>query len=137
MKYTLVLLKMYIKSLTFSGLQLQYQYRNCMVGLVQSKSPFQRWQLVCFHGNTVVLTIFNNLVYSPNTHTIWKRFLEKYKSYRTLIKTTHFLGVFCEAGVVQQCPDAQVRMIQDGLNPFVVLFLEKLTPGILRTTHPE
>ena len=34
--------------------------------------------------------------------------MEKYKSYGTLSKTTHFLSVFCEAGVVQQCTEAGV-----------------------------
>ena len=39
----------------------------------------------------------------------------KYKSYGTLSKTTHFLSVFCEAGVVQLCTEAQAEEIQDGL----------------------
>ena len=41
--------------------------------------------------------------------------MEKYKSYGTLSKTTHFLGVFCEAGVVQQSTEAQAGMVQDEL----------------------
>ena len=27
-------------------------------------------------------------------------------------ETTHFLSVFCEAGVVQQCTEAQAGMVQ-------------------------
>ena len=34
---------------------LQDQYRNFTVRLMQSKSPFQRQQLVCFHRNTCFL----------------------------------------------------------------------------------
>ena len=41
--------------------------------------------------------------------------MEKYKNYGTLGKTTHFLSVFCEAGVVQQCTEAQAGVVQDGL----------------------
>ena len=41
--------------------------------------------------------------------------MEKYKSYGTFSKTTHFLTVFCEAGVVQQCAEAQAGIVQDGL----------------------
>ena len=33
-----------------------------------------------------------------------------------LIKTTHFLRVFCEAGVVKQGTEAQARVVQDGLS---------------------
>ena len=41
--------------------------------------------------------------YTVCMHTkIWKRSVEKYKSYETLSKTTHFLSMFCEAGVFQQ-----------------------------------
>ena len=39
----------------------------------------------------------------------------KYKSYGTLSKTTHFLSVFCEADVVQQCAESQAGVVQDGL----------------------
>ena len=42
--------------------------------------------------------------------------MEKYKSYGTLSKTTHFLSVFCEVDVVQQCTEAQAGMVLDGLN---------------------
>ena len=33
--------------------------------------------------------------------------MKKYKSHVAVSKTTHFLSVFCEAGVVQQCTEAQ------------------------------
>ena len=46
---------------------------------------------------------YNSTVYSLHTHKIWKRSVEKYKSYRTLNETIHFLSVSCEAGFVQQC----------------------------------
>ena len=42
--------------------------------------------------------------------------MEKYKSYGTLSETTHFLSVFCGAGVVQQCTEAQAGVDQDGFN---------------------
>ena len=42
--------------------------------------------------------------------------MEKYKSYGTLSKTTHFLSVFCEAGVAQQCTEAQASVVQDELS---------------------
>ena len=42
--------------------------------------------------------------------------MEKYKSYGTLSKTTHFLSLFCEAGVVQQSTEAQAGLVKDGLN---------------------
>ena len=46
--------------------------------------------------------------YMVCVHTeFWKRSVDKYKSYGTLSKTTHFLSVFCEVGVVQQCTEAQ------------------------------
>ena len=38
--------------------------------------------------------------------------MEKYKSYGTLSKTTHFLSVFFEADVVQQCTEAQIGVVQ-------------------------
>ena len=50
------------------------------VGLMQWKSPFERWQLVCFHSNTIFLTIHYSLLYSRHIHTIWKRPVEKYES---------------------------------------------------------
>ena len=50
-----------------------------------------------------------------HTHKIWKRPVERHKSYGTLSKTTHFFSVLCEAGVAQQCTEAQVGMAQDGL----------------------
>ena len=43
--------------LQLSWASLQDQYRNFTVRLMRSKSPYQRWQLVCFLGNTVFLTI--------------------------------------------------------------------------------
>ena len=49
-----------------------------------------------------------------HAHKLWKRSVEKYKSYGTLSKTTQFLSVFCEAGVVGQCTEAQAGMVQDG-----------------------
>ena len=41
---------------------LQDQYQNFPVRLIQLKSPLQRWRLVCFHINTVFLTIYNSLL---------------------------------------------------------------------------
>ena len=94
---------------------IQDQYWNCTVMLTQSKSLFERWQLVCFHSNTVFLKVCNRLLYSLRTHETWKRSVEKYKSYGTLSKSIHFLSVFCEADVVQQCTEAQTGLVQDGL----------------------
>ena len=54
-------------------------------------------------------------VSSLHTHKIWKSSVEKYKSCETLSKTLHFLCVFCEAGVVQQCTKAQLGVVQEGL----------------------
>ena len=70
---------------------------NCVFTLL---STFQRWWLVCFHSNMVFL-IYNGRLCSLPPRTIRKRSVEKHKSYGTLSKTTHFLSVFCEAGVVQ------------------------------------
>ena len=56
--------------------------------------------------------------------------MEKYKKYGILSKTTHFLSVFCEAGVVQQRTEAQAGMVQDGLMLFVTslsLYITMLT----------
>ena len=94
---------------------LQDQYRDFMVRFMQSESPFQRWQLVCFHSNTIFFKTYNSLLCSKCTHKIWKRSVEKYKSYGTLSKTTHFLSVFCEASVVQQCTETQAGLVLDGL----------------------
>ena len=55
---------------------LQDQYRNFIVRLMQSKSSFQRWWLVCFCSNTLFLMICNSLLYSLCTHTIWKGSVE-------------------------------------------------------------
>ena len=79
-----------------------------------SKSPFQRWGLVCFYRNTVFLTIYNGLLYALHTPKIWKRSGEKYKSYGILSKTTHFLSVFCEECVVQQCTEPHAGVVQYG-----------------------
>ena len=87
---------------------------------MQSKSPYQRRRLVGFHSNTVFWTIYNCLLCSLHTHKIWKRSVEKYESCGTLSTTTHFVSAFCEAGVVQQCPEAQAGMVQDGINHVVV-----------------
>ena len=89
---------------------LEDQYRNFTVRLMQSKSPFQSWQLVCFQSNTVFFKIYNSLLYSVHTHKIWNRSEEKYKSY--VSKTSHFLVVFCETGMVLQCTEAQAGMVQ-------------------------
>ena len=43
--------------LQLSWASLRDQYRNFTVRLMRSKSPYQRWQLVCFLGNTVFLII--------------------------------------------------------------------------------
>ena len=101
----------------FSGYtEQQDQYQNFTVRLMQSKSPFQRLRLACFQSNTVFLKVYNSILYSLHTHKIWKRSEEKYKSYGTLSKTTHFHNVFCEVGVVQQCTEAQADKVQDGFN---------------------
>ena len=39
----------------------------------------------------------------------------------TWSKTTHFVSVFCEAGVVQQFSEAQAGMVQDGLKYFNIV----------------
>ena len=54
--------------------------------------------------------------------------MDKYKSYGTLSKTIHFLSVFCEVDVVQQCTVVQAGMVQDGLKvkkskPLLLLLL--------------
>ena len=64
---------------------------------------------------TAFLKINNSLLCSLHTHKIWKRSVEKYRTYVTLSKTTHFLSVFCEAGMVQQYMEAQTGVVQDGL----------------------
>ena len=107
----------------------QDQYRNIMVRMMQSKSPFQRWRLVCFHSNTVFIPVYNRLLYNLYTHKIWKRSVEIYKSYGTLSKTTHFLTEFCEAGVVQQCTEAQAGVVQDGLT-FIIIIIYPLTARV-------
>ena len=94
---------------------LQDQYQTFMVRLMQSKSSFQRWHLLCFHSNIFFFKIYTSLLYSLHIHKIWKSSVEKYKSYGTLSKTTHFLSVFCEASVVQQCTEAQAGLVHDGL----------------------
>ena len=81
-----------------------------MVRLMQSNTPFQRWQLVCFHSNTFFITIFNSLLNSLHTLRIRKRSVEKYKNYGT-----HFRHVFCEVGVVPQCTETHTGVVQDGL----------------------
>ena len=57
-----------------------------MVRLMQSKSPFQRLWLVCFHRNTVFLKTDTRLVYSLQTHTLWKGSVQKYKNYGTWVR---------------------------------------------------
>ena len=99
---------------------------------MRSKSPSQRRQLVCFHSDTVFLTIYSNLLYSLYTHTLWKRSVQKYTSYGALSKTIHFLSVFCEAGVVQQSTEAQAGVVQDELIIPLELFIPPLylySPG--------
>ena len=51
----------------------------------------------------------------------------KYKSYGTLSETTH------EAGVVQQCTEAQAGVVQDGLIQMRLLLLKLCT--ILRNMY--
>ena len=99
---------------------------------MRSKSPSQRRQLVCFHSDTVFLTIYSNLLYSLYTHTLWKRSVQKYTSYGALSKTIHFLSVLCEAGVVQQSTEAQAGVVQDELIIPLELFIPPLylySPG--------
>ena len=89
---------------------------SAFYGLVDAaKSPFQRWQLVCFHSNTFFLTTYNSLVYIVCIHTNFGRDLQRNKCYVILSKTTHFLSVFCEVGVVKQCTKAQAGVAQDRL----------------------
>ena len=38
--------------------------------------------------------------------------MEKHKSYGTFSKMTHFLSMFCEAGVVQHCTEVQTGVVQ-------------------------
>ena len=92
----------------------QDQYQNFMVRLMQSKSPFQGWRLVCFHSNTVFLKNNNSLLHSVHTYKIWNRSVEKYKSYGKVSMTTYFLSVFCEAHGGQQCIEAQPGVVQYG-----------------------
>ena len=94
---------------------LQDQYPNCVFRLIPSKYPFQSWWLACFHSNTVFLKTDNRLLYNLRTHKIWQRSVEKYKRHGTLSTTTHVLHMFCEKGVAQQCTEAQVGVVQDGL----------------------
>ena len=80
---------------------LQDQYLNFMVRLMQSKSHFQRWRLICLHSNTVFFKKKKHIIayYIVCIHTKFGRDLSrKYKRYRALSKTIHFLSVFCEAG---------------------------------------
>ena len=92
---------------------------------MQSKSPFQRWRLVCFHNITVfclfVLRTYDSLLYSLHTDKIWTRSVENYKSYETLSKTTCEVDVVqqcteAQGVVVQQCTEAQRVVVQEGLN---------------------
>ena len=83
------------------------------------KSPFQRLWLVCFLSNRVFVTICTSLLHSLHMHKIWKKSVGKYKSCGTLSKTTHFLHVLCEGGVVQLCTEAQTGVVQDGLKGFM------------------
>ena len=92
----------------------QDQYQNFMVRLMQSKSPFQGWRLVCFHSNTDFLKNYNSLLHSVHTCKIWNRSVEKYKSYGKVSMTTYFLSVFCEAHGGQQCIEAQPGVVQYG-----------------------
>ena len=41
--------------------------------------------------------------------------MKRYTSYGRLSKTTNFLSVSCEAGVIQQRTEAQAGVVQDGL----------------------
>ena len=94
---------------------LQHQYQKLNVRLMQSMSSFQRWHLICFQSNTVFIKQIIAYYYRLYTHKIWKRSVEKYQSYWTLSKTTHFLSVICEVHVVQQCTEAQAGMVPEGL----------------------
>ena len=49
--------------------------------------------------------------------------MEKYKSYGAFSKTTHFLRLFCVAGVVRQCIKGQAGVVQDGLSGKYLLHL--------------
>ena len=100
------------------GASLQDQYRNFPGRLMQSKSPFQSYGWSVFIA-TVLWTVCNSLLHWLHTHKIWKRSVEKYKRYGTLSKITHFLSVFCEAGMVQQCTEAESpRGVNRGLARF-------------------
>ena len=61
--------------------------------------------------------MYNSLLHSFHTHKMWKRSVEKYKSYGILSTTTYLPSVFCEVGVVQLCKEAQAGVVQDGLRP--------------------
>ena len=77
---------------------------------MQLKSPLSNLEASLFpQQHSFLKNIFNSLLYSLRTHNIWKRSLGKYKSYGTWRKTTH------EAGVVQQCTEAQAGVVRDGL----------------------
>ena len=71
--------------------------------------------LVCFHSNAIFLTIYNSSFFGLHAHKIWKRSVEKYRSYGTLSNSLRFLSLFCKAGVVQLSTEAQAVMVQDGL----------------------
>ena len=66
------------------------QDQNFIIRLMQSKSPFQTWWLVCFQSNIVFLKIYKSQFYSLQTRNIWKRSVQKCRSYGTLNKTTLF-----------------------------------------------
>ena len=124
----------------FSGYA-EHHYRTntgiLRLGWSSQKSPFQRWRLICFHSNTVFLTIRNSPWYSLHKHKMWKRSVEKYKSCGTLSNATHFLSVFCEACVVQQCTEAQAGVVQDGFrNQSLVLTpLTRMAIHSLNSVH--
>ena len=66
---------------------------------------FQKW-------HSFPTNVYDSLLYSLHMHIIWKRSVEEYKSQGALSKTTHFLSMFCEAGVVQQCTEEQADTFQ-------------------------
>ena len=44
----------------------------------------------------------------------------------TMSTTTHFLSVFCEEGVIQQCTEAQAGVVQDGLTFIIIIIIYPL-----------
>ena len=81
---------------------------------MQSKSPFKRQWLVCFHSNTVFLTMYNSLVYSCIYTKFGRDLWRNTKAMGHWVRLPSF-SVCSEARVVQQCTEAHAGVVQDGL----------------------